>query len=269
MLQEVKRLNELAVEALEYYNSNPRNEFKGNAVLNPHYTRLQRINLIEALVNVIKTLPLIRVKNEGFGTVLLDVDNMTIEQRNILKYITIELNSKVLRGTESGYKLRLKDLPYINKWNPLVMYVLMQTHTDLVPKDFIVRNNTGKHFLGKDLKDLLVVIDHEDAVKINKSAKYYISSLGHIIKDELQDPDSSIREEVRDEDEDRINYNAKGNQVIKHWSPWSLAFNDEYTIEYEKLSSDLKLSKEYMSKLVYSGIMNKPKPIEIPKGCEF
>lgn len=270
MKQELQRLNELALEALKYYDSDPRNEFKGIPRFNSHYTRLQRISFIEALVNVIKTLPLDRVENEGFGSVILDIDNMSIEQRNILKYITIELNSKVLRGTESGYKLKPKDLPYVNKWNPLVMSVLCETHTDLIFKDFIVRNNTGKHFLGKDLKDLLVQIEYEDALKVHKASKYFVSRIGRIIKDEKTEPQTEYeREQVTDNDEDRINYNAKGNQIIRNWSPWSLAFQDEYTKEYESIRSNLKLSKDYMSKLVHQGILNKPKYDDIPEGYDF
>lgn len=267
-MKQIERLNELALIGLEYYNKDPRNEFKDTPVLNARYTRTHRLSLIQALKEFIEELPLDITEDVGFGTVQLDVEKMSDAQRNIIKYITLELNTKVLRGTESGYKLKTTDLPYINKWNPLVMSVLMNKH-NLKERDFIVRNNNGKHLLGKDLKDLLVHIQYRETSYVNVAARYYLSETGNIIKDELLNPDSSLREEVTDEDEDRINYNARGNQIIRNWSPWTLTFLDEYTNEYKLLDPKLKLSKKYMSNLVNGGIMNKPKKLIIPEGCGF
>ena len=263
-----ERLTEIVNRGLAYYVKDPRHEFNGKSQLTVKYTREQRLAFIGVLINEIKKIPIMIVKNEGFGTVQIDVDNMSQEQRNLIKYITLDLNASTLRGTITGYKLKSKDFPFINKWNPLVMYILAKKHA-LVMEDFIVCSNNGKHFLGKDLMDLLVTINESEAININVYSKYYISFLHRIIKEEKLTPDDHNPEDVTDSDENRIIYSNKGNQIIRIHSPWSHAYTEEYTKAYDLIAKENKLTKEFMETLVKQGIKNKmPTPV-IPEGEEF
>ena len=105
-----KRLVEIVNIGLDYYSKDPRNEFNGISPLNIKYTRKQRLGFIEALVEEIEKFPL----TDDMGGKVLHTDNMSMEQRRLLRYITLDLNAKTLRGTLTGHKLKTKDLPYIN-----------------------------------------------------------------------------------------------------------------------------------------------------------
>jgi len=250
----IERLNEIAVAGLAYYAGDPRREFNGISQLNINYTRQQRQALIKVLIDVISDLPLI---HEADGWTI-DGNNINESERNIIKYYTLDLNAKTLRGSLTGFKLKNSDYPFINKWNPLVLYILATKHNLKYP-EFNFRNNNAKHLLGKDLMDLLVKLDVRDLYKINKYCKYYVSKQHRIVKEERQESSSTNMEEVTDDDEDRIDYYSKGNQIIRKWSPYTLALSNEYTKEYK--DTKIKLSKKFMYELVYSGLIGSRKDV--------
>lgn len=258
MNKNIERLNNLANTGLYWYGADPRRDFSYKRLFNHNYTEKQRMLIIRTLIEVYETVP-IKKNSDGLYT----FDKLTDVQSNIVSYAYYDLSAKVLRGTEKDYKIQDKYYEQINRWNPLLMYVLSTKHgipyEDFYPHPFL---------LGRDLRDLVTKIDDSETPRINIHGKYYVGPLNKLLREESTDPEVNHREQITDDDEDRINYKADGNQLIPNFSAWAYAFRGEYPNTYDKINDRYKMSTDLMESLVQEHIVNKVK-IQIPEGYEF
>jgi len=260
----IERLGEIVSEGLDYYNRDPRRAYGNTTYFRDNYTRQQRLAFITTLVGEIEKLPLQESETGFYG-----FGEITNEQRNMLKYIALDLSAKTLRGYLTGYTLKGKDFPFINKWNPLVMYLLSKKH-GIPYEKFAIPSQHAQYLLGRDLKELTIRVQEYDIYNLYNGGSYLISSSGYIIKDERHEPNRGNREEVTDDDEDRADYSKCNFRILRRYSPYIITLNDDYTKGYENIPDEYKLSKKYMQDLVLNyGIINKRKVEKLPEGYEF
>jgi len=256
-----KRLREIALKGMEYYNGGHGTErkYNGTQQFNSEYNREQRLAFIKVLKEELSQIPI--VKNSE-GLYILDLEKMTEDQKVLCNYQFYDLDYKALRGSYTDKKLMPRDVPEINKWNPLLMYLLAEKHK-LDYKEFSMDLTHGRLFLGKHLYELITPVKHSELELLSTRGHYYISSLGYKIRDKKLYNEES--EQVNDDDEDRMTYKNLEAFKLRNYSPFTVVVLNDYPKSYEVLET--KLSKDFMRSLIT--ILDKPKPVSIPEGEEF
>lgn len=222
-----EKLYELADRATVYY-SDKYNRFLNKSLLNPQLLRFNRIKLIEVLLEELKTIPVMETKQGVTIDTSKECDALAL-----LVLTTHDFTAGLLRSKGAGFALWKNDCPYVNKWNPLVMYALSRKHGYQYTDFWLKGNPFARILLGKELKDLSVPIKESELKKLGFTRSHIISQNGERIRSDIDYKDPNVR-------------------IIRARSPLISVYAKVYTKGY--YDAKFKMSKDQMLDLIWHNI---------------